>query len=171
MDIVIKQFLIDHLSEKEWNEISQIDEDVFGIENKWSISNFKSDLDLKNELSFLAKVNNQVIAYIICSAYKLDCEKVAHINRIARNTSFKGTGIGSELIRTFELSAQKLGIVRLTLEFDCKLAVDNFYLDNGYSQVLDEKSIIKYLESKNKMLAKNLYLDFKRKVYTKKILQ
>lgn len=167
MDILIKPFPYLLSSRKDIADLCSLDMDIYGLGLHWDEKNFTSELSLKNELSFCAYDGNTLIGYIICSSYFMNEELIAHINRIAIRKQFKNKNIGRSLVASFEMAAQKHGIKKITLEFDQKLKVEQFYEKLGYKQMLDKKFVLNYLKNKSKLSKINLYLGFERKIYVK----
>lgn len=147
----------------------KLDQNVFGANESWGKQEFIKELLYKDELSFLALQDNQLLGFIIASAYKSGGVFKAHINRIVVNQNFRCFGVGKKLIDFFEYRASELSIHFLTLEFDTKLGVDNFYRKLGYKQFTDKNEVNNYLKEKNKMSQKKLYLIFQRKIFYKKL--
>lgn len=169
MDILIKPFPYLLSSRKDIADLCLLDIDIYGYGLHWDEKNFTSVLPLKNELSFCAYDANTLIGYIICSSYFMNEELTAHINRIAISKQFKNKNIGRTLVVNFEMAAQEHGIKIITLEFDRKLKVEQFYEKLGYQQMLDEKLVLNYLKNKSKLSKIDLYLGFERKIYIKEM--
>ncbi|HQI69629.1 MAG TPA: GNAT family N-acetyltransferase [Bacteroidales bacterium] len=170
MDILIKPYSFLLSSEYLLSQICLLDIDVFGVGNNWEANNFLSVLPMKNDLSFIACAGEKVVGYIVCSAYGIKEGLSAHINRIGVHELYKNRKIGNELVRKFELMAKTYKIRSITLEFDKNLNVEKFYEKCGYEHITDKSSISNYLKIKGKLEKRELYYNFNRKIYYKKII-
>ncbi|MCX7941128.1 MAG: ribosomal protein S18-alanine N-acetyltransferase [Endomicrobia bacterium] len=115
-------------------------EDIYNIEIEnfkfpWSRHFFIFNLQLPNELSkfYIAKIENEVIGYIICWI----SGETAHIHNLSVKKSYQNLGVGSALLDFLLHKLRSGGITTVTLE----VGVNNssaikFYKKFGFNIVL-----------------------------------
>lgn len=114
-EILTKELLELHL-----DDIILIDNQAFGSD-AWGENNFRYQLPLKYDLSFLVKIDNKLIAYCINSKKEEDC----YIHRIVIKNDYKGLGLGSKMINYIlnQLNQKKISL---------KVNVNNIFAINFY---------------------------------------
>ena len=94
----------------------------------WECDNYLLDLPGKWKYSLLAKNNDEVIAILIAS---LKSKDTIHIHRLLVNNSYQGIGIGKRMLKLLGESAQKDGLLFLTL----KTSKNNFEAQKFYNHL------------------------------------
>ena len=120
MEKIEFKILTKDLLELNLDDLIFIDNQAFGID-AWGEDNFRYQLPQKYDLSFLVKIDDELIAYCINSKKEEDC----YIHRIVIKKVYKGLGLGGEMINYIQnqLNQRK---IRLKVNVNNVFAI-NFY--------------------------------------------
>ena len=120
MERIEFEILTKDLLELNLDDLIFIDNQAFGID-AWGKDNFRYQLPLKYDLSFLVKMDSKLIAYCINSKKEEDC----YIHRIVIKKDYKAKGLGGEMINYIQnqLNQKKISL---------KVNVNNIFAINFY---------------------------------------
>jgi len=142
----------------------QLDKSCF--EENWNEENFLKQVSGKFNLSFLCIHQRELVGFLFGSYYAWNKQKVAHINRIATSTNHRNKNIGSKLIWNFEKKVRHLAMDIVTIEFNSRLNVSEFYIKNGFMP-LKTNEIKSYLIAKQKLDKLELFKSFELNIWKK----
>lgn len=105
-------------------------------------------LDCKNEIVFVAEINNITIGYIHAEIYNLlYCESMVNILGIAVSSEYRRNGAGTALLRAVEnwAKASQINTIRLNSGATRKDA-HIFYRAQGYNNEKNQIRFLKHLD-------------------------
>lgn len=129
-------------------ELHEIEGQYFAGIGLWEKENFLYPVPMKFEISKVLIVNGKILGYLIASALN----GTAHIHRFAINSSARGQWYGDMMLAEFINSiSERNDIQKVTLIIHDSLDVGWFYEKNGFWKIMDDESILSYLQGKNQM--------------------
>lgn len=124
--------------------ILSIDRTQIKDAEKWNRENFLCQYPLKFNLSVVALEGKNIIGFTIATKKNKSC----HIHRIAVSDKYTGRGLGSMMLQSIEKRAKDNKLEAVTVEALKKAKLKNFYLQNSFGLVPEEKLKV-YAEQKD----------------------
>lgn len=124
-DIKISKMNIDDLNIIKNNLLTDFD-------NFWTFDILKNELESKNSLYFVAKLNDEIIGFAGIKIILDECE----LMNIVTKKSYRKNGIGNLLLNSIINEARKLKLIKINLEVsNTNLTAINLYEKTGFTKV------------------------------------
>ncbi len=144
-DIKISKMNIDDLNIIKNNLLTDFD-------NFWTFDILKNELESKNSLYFVAKLNDEIIGFASIKIILDECE----LMNIVTKKSYRKNGIGNLLLNVIINKAKELKLTKINLEVsNTNVTAINLYKKAGFKEVGLRN---KYYNNENSAILMTLYI-------------
>jgi ribosomal-protein-alanine N-acetyltransferase len=112
-------------------EIRKIEDRAFGP-HAYDYPSLRYMLEIANSITVVCTVSDTIVGY--ATVYFRRNSKIAHLESIAVDPDYQGTGIGKKLMSEIEKASLEMGCKKIVLEtFEKKVSALKLYEKTGYS--------------------------------------
>ena len=129
------------LKKKEIKELAEIFKKSFSCSvyaEKWntenSIKRITEVFEKNKEYCFIAKIDEQIIGAILCSAYQHYNGKIGFIEELFISSKLQSKGLGTKLIEKAEQNFKQKRIIKTVLLAHTKASAFKFYKKKNYKE-------------------------------------